>query len=266
MYLLIICSTYPGVSWQRKKSASPPPASKAPPKVPSKAASLVSSILGRNKRKDDDDDFIDDLDIEEESENEWNDLDTVVPSDSISQIGSAPRRKHRSHRSKKHDDDGESSASRRSKKHNDDGESSTSRRSSRKHHDDDTSSRVSRSSRSHRTHHSSSADDEDSSKHKSHRSRSKPSIVSEPSDASTVRPGKSSSKAERKDSLTQGQYDNLFDQVQYGNGSVPIRAITGSMVSAARKNPNRGMIKHSVAQKMRDFEGSEAGRGNSRED
>lgn len=256
---------------ERSSSPSPPaPASKAPSKAPtkvaSKAASIVSSILGRDKSKhDDDDDFIDDLDIEELSED---DLDTVVPSDSISQIGDAPRRRHRSHRSHKtkKDDDAETSVSHRSKKHSDDKESSVSHRS--KKQDDDNESSISKSSRSHRSHRSrktsaESADDEDSSRpHRSSRSsKSKPSITSEPSEVSTVRPVKPS-KTSRKDSLTQGQYDNLFDEVRYGTGAVHAsrHPPTPSMVSAARKNPSRSMIKHTTATKMRNFEGSQAGR------
>jgi hypothetical protein len=50
----------------------------------------------------------------------------------------------------------------------------------------------------------------------------------------------------------------LFDEVQYGTGSVAVRGITPSMISAAGKNQNRSMINFSVAQKMRQFEGSQA--------
>ncbi|KNG47540.1 glyoxalase family protein [Stemphylium lycopersici] len=244
-----------------------PPAKKVPPKVPSKAASLVSSIFNRDKNRpkdDDDDDFIDDLDIEELTED---DLDTVVPSDSISQIGEdGPRRRRRTHRTKSSkNDDGETSVSHRSKKHSDDAESSISKSSKRSHR-----------SRSHRT--ADSADDEDSSRthHRSSRSsKTKPSIIaSEPSEASTVRPvtkssssssspsSSSFSKSSRKDSLTQGQYDHLFDEVQYGTGNVHTSRNVGptpSMVSAARKNPIRGMINFNHAQKLRNFEGSQAG-------
>ncbi|KAI4668479.1 uncharacterized protein J4E88_001383 [Alternaria novae-zelandiae] len=284
---------------ERGSSPSPPaPASKAPSAAPtkaaSKAASIVSSIFSRDKKKhDDDDDFIDDLDIEELSED---DLDTVVPSDSISQIGDAPRRKHRSHRSdkSKKDDDAETSVSHRRKKHSDEKESSRSKKHddekessrSKKHdddkessrskkHDDDNESIMSKSSkRSHRSHRSrktsaDSADDEDSSRpHRSSRSsKSKPSIISEPSEVSTVRPVKPS-KSSRKDSLTQGQYDNLFDEVQYGTGAVHASrgGPTPSMVSAARKNPIRSMINHNHATKMRNFEGSQAGRARDSDD
>ncbi|KAH8724614.1 hypothetical protein GQ44DRAFT_256927 [Phaeosphaeriaceae sp. PMI808] len=75
-----------------ESSPSPPPASKAPSKAPSRAASIVSSILGRDTKSSasKNDSFIDDLDIEEVTED---DLDTVVPSDSISQIGSSHSRR-----------------------------------------------------------------------------------------------------------------------------------------------------------------------------
>ncbi|USP73170.1 hypothetical protein yc1106_00444 [Curvularia clavata] len=258
---------------ERDSSPSPPPseskATKVPPKVPFKAASIVSNLFKRDKAKneqDDDDDFIDDLDVDEQTED---DLDTVVPDDSISQIGDGPRRRHRSHRHKsKKNDDAETSVSHRSKKHTEDAESSAHHRS-KKHVEDDESSvskstRRSHRSRSHKT--SDSADDEDSGRaHRSSRSsKHKPSITSEPSEVSTVRPVKtssSSSKSSRKDSLTQGQYDQLFDEVQYGTGSVRASRYppTPSMVSAARKNPMRTMINFNHAQKMRNFEGSQAG-------
>ncbi|KAH7378831.1 hypothetical protein BKA66DRAFT_466721 [Pyrenochaeta sp. MPI-SDFR-AT-0127] len=221
---------------------TPPPASRAPSKAPSKAASLVGSILGRDAKSTTSkyDDLIDDFEIEELTED---DIDTVVPSDSISNAGSSSRRSHRSHRShrsKKNDDESVIS------KH-----SSTSKHSKHSH----------RSHKSHksRSHHDSDASGEDSSKP---RRSTRPSVVSEPSDASTVKPIKSSSRAgTRKDSLTQGQYDGLFDEVQYGTGSVatmPIRGITPSMISAAGKNKSRGVINYNMAQKMRAFEGSEA--------
>lgn len=223
-------------------SASPPaPASQAPSKAPSKAASIVSSILGRDAKStaSKHEDLIDDFEIEELTED---DIDTVVPSDSISNAGSSSRRSHRSHRSHRSKKDDESVIS----KH-----SSASKHSKHSH----------RSHKSHksRSHHDSDASGEESSKP---RRSTRPSVVSEPSDASTVKPIKSSSRAgSRKDSLTQGQYDGLFDQVQYGSGSVatmPIRGITPSMISAAGKNKNRGMMNYSMAQKLRAFEGSEA--------
>lgn len=214
-----------------ESSPSPPPASKAPSKIQSKASSIVSSILGRDNKSKDDDDFIDDLDIEEVTED---DMDTVVPSDSISQIGSSTRRSHRTHR-KKHSDGSVVS------KH-----SSTSKHSS--------------SHRSHRSSHKSSrngndSDDESASHHssesKSRRRHHRPSVVSEPSETSTVKPIKHKS---RKDSVTQGQYDGLFDEVKYGTGSVAVRGITPSMVSAARKNDVRTVVRHDMAQKARVFD------------
>jgi hypothetical protein len=213
-----------------ESSPSPPPASKAPSKAPSKAASFVSSILGRdNKSSVSSSDFIDDLEIEELLED---DMDTVVPSDSISQIGSShSRRTHRSHKSKKHSD----SSSIISK------ESSASKHSHR--------------SRSHKSRSHDDSDDDPVAQHSAEnkpRRRHRPSIVSEPSDASTVRPIKASS---RKDSVTHGQYDGLFDEVKYGEGSVAVRGITPSMISAAGKNKTRTVVRHDMAQKSMLFEG-----------
>jgi len=188
----------------------------------------VVSLAATQSQASKHDDFIDDLEIEELNE-QFDDLETVVPSDSVSQIGSSSRR-HRSHR--KHSDGSvvsKHSSTSKSSKH-----SSKSHRShkSRSHHDsDDDGSHHSSESKSRRKH--------------------RPSVVSEPSDASTIKPVKSSS---RKDSVTQGQYDTLFEEVQYGTGSVAVRGITPSMVSAAGKNSNRGMVKHSMAQKMKAFE------------
>lgn len=214
------------------ESSTSPAEPKAPSKAPSKAATIISSILGRDKSKaNDDDNFIDDLDIEELTEDD--DLSTVVPSDSISQIGGPRRRKHRN-RSEK-DVEGSvvskiSSASKHSK------------HTSRSHRSHRTKSHVSEDA----------ADDEDSSRP---RRSSRPSIVSEPSDASTAKPTKASSKTgKRKDSVTQGQYDGLLDKVQYGTGSVAVRGITPSMISAAGKNHNRSMINFNLAQKMRTYE------------
>lgn len=218
--------------------STPAPASRAPSKVPSKAASLVSSILGRDSKStaSKHDDFIDDLEIEELSED---DLDTVVPSDSISNAGSSSRRSHRSHRSH------------RSKKNDD--ESVVSKQSSASKHSK-------HSHRSHRSHKSRSHHDSDDSTDESEKRKrsSRPSVISEPSDASTVKPIKPSSKVgSRKDSVTSGQYDGLFEEVQYGTGSVatmPIRGITPSMISAAGKNTNKRMVNYNHAQKMRAFE------------
>ncbi|KAH7095040.1 hypothetical protein FB567DRAFT_19239 [Paraphoma chrysanthemicola] len=213
-----------------ESSPSPPPAaSRAPSKAPSKAASIVSSILGRDAKSSTSkhDDFIDDLEIEEVTED---DMDTVVPSDSISQIGSTASRRHRK------------------KKHSDSSSSVSKHSSSSKH---------SRRSHKSRSHHDS--DDDGASQHSTeskHRRKHRPSVVSEPSDASTVKPVKPSSS--RKDSVTQGQYDGLFDEVKYGTGSVaalPVRGITPSMVSAAGKNKTKTVVRHDMAQKARLFEG-----------
>jgi hypothetical protein len=68
-----------------------------------------------------------------------------------------------------------------------------------------------------------------------------------------VRPIKPSS---RKDSVTQGQYDGLFDEVKYGAGSVAVRGITPSMISAADKNKTRTVVRHDMAQKARLFDTS----------
>jgi hypothetical protein len=157
-------------------------------------------------------------------------MDTVVPSDSISQIGSSTSRRHRK---KKHSDGSSSVAS----KH-----SSTSKHSRRSHKS--------------RSHHDS--DEDNTSQHSAeskHRRKHRPSVVSEPSDASTVKPVKPHTS--RKDSVTQGQYDGLFDEVKYGTGSVaalPVRGITPSMVSAAGKNKTRTVVRHDMAQKARLFE------------
>ena len=235
---------------------SPVPIARVPPKVPSKAATLVSTILGRNakladaklaaaaaaaaaaakEKEEEEDDFIDDLDIDDLTDD---DFGTVVPSDSVSNAGSS--RRHRSHRSHKS-----------SSKDKDSSEGSIiSMQSSASKH----------SKRSHRSHKSGphtsddAADDEGSKPRRSTR----PSVVSEVSDASTARPVKppkpSSRVSTRKDSVTQGQYDNLFDEIRYGAGNVAVRGITPSMVSAAGKNTNRSMMTLNHAQKMRQFEG-----------
>jgi hypothetical protein len=206
-----------------ESSPSPPPV-----KAPSKAASVISSIFGKSSASKNDD-FIDDLEIEELTEDD--DMDTVVPSDSVSQAGG--RRHRSSHSSKKHSD----------------AASSVSKHSSASKH----------SHRSHRSSHKARAEDADddtasvkSSESKSRR-KHRPSVISEPSEASTVRPIKPSSS--RKDSVTQGQYDGLFDEVKYGAGDVPVRGITPSMISAAGKNKSRTVVRHDMAAKARLFEG-----------
>ena len=218
----------------------PPPASNAPSKQPSRAASLVSSIFGRDKKsKAEEEDLIDDLGIEELTEDD--DFETVVPSDSISQVGSSShRRRHRSHRSRADELRDEASSVSKS--------TSTSRSS-------ESSRRSHRSHRSHKSRHDDSDSDHSTESRRRHRSH-KPSVVSEPSDASTVRPAKASSKTARKDSVTDeaSRYDDMFDKVQYGHGDVPVRGITPSMINAAQNNKNRTMISFALGQKMRQFE------------
>jgi hypothetical protein len=46
----------------------------------------------------------------------------------------------------------------------------------------------------------------------------------------------------------------LFDEVKYGTGSVAVRGITPSMISASRKNDTRTVVRHDMAQKARVFE------------
>jgi hypothetical protein len=209
--------------------------SRAPSPPPSKAASIVSSILGRDNKSTVSslkDPFTDAFEVVD-----TDDCETVAPSDSISNAGS--RRSHRSHRSKR-DDEGSVASSKHSSasKH-----SKSSRHSSH--------SRKSHSSRSrHSEHHS--ADE---------RPRL-PSIISEPSDASTVkpiRPSKSRSGASesgsrhssRKDSVTQGEYDS--GDVSYGE--IPIRGITPSMVGGSKEdNKTRTMVSYAHMQKVKAFE------------
>ncbi|KAF3047749.1 hypothetical protein E8E12_011597 [Didymella heteroderae] len=218
-----------------ERSPSLPPASEAPSKKPSKAASVISSIFSRDKDKKSsaESDFIDDLDIEELTEDDY---ETVVPSDSISQAGSSRRSHRRKHRSRT-DELREEAGTTVSK---------SSHRSQRSH----------RSHKS-RSHHDDSDSDHSTESRRRHRS-SRPTIVSEPSDASTIKPAKSSlrDKERRKDSVTEGsKYDDLFDQVQYGHGSVPVRGITPSMINASTNNNNRSVISFALGQKMKTFEG-----------
>ncbi|KAF2121830.1 hypothetical protein BDV96DRAFT_562408 [Lophiotrema nucula] len=234
-------------SKSRSRAPSPPP-------EPSKAASVIGSILGRDaassaSKKD----IIDDLEIEDL---DINDSDTVAPSDSISNAGS--RRSHRSHRT--------SSRS---------GSVVSKNSYSSKH------SHKSHRSRSKESHHSSSRKSHHSS-HSKHSSRSRredspiaeeyhdvmqfmvpPTIVSEPSDASTVKPSKSSRVSVRKDSMMSGQYEGLFNGggnrgERWGHGghpagtmvSLPIRGITQSMVEESRssKSGKRSVASYAVGQ------------------
>ncbi|KAF2007929.1 hypothetical protein P154DRAFT_568754 [Amniculicola lignicola CBS 123094] len=225
-------------SKSRSRAPSPPPAPSS--KIGSKAASIVGSILGRDsgstasKKKDYDDFEIEELDM--------NDSDTVAPSDSISNAGCSSRRSHRSHRSKSERSTADSVVSKHSSS------SKHSKSSKHSHH----------SSSSKKSHHSSRSNTESSPlSHEWFDAEDdvvvvRPSVISEPSDASTVRPSKSS-RAGRKDS---GAYDGMFDgAVQYGKGSVatmPVRGITPSMID---DSAGRSMMSYALAQKMRAFEG-----------
>lgn len=81
----------------------------------------------------------------------------------------------------------------------------------------------------------------------------RPDVSSEPSDASTVKPVKSTASSSRKDSVT-GRYDGLFTGgVQYGGASVatmPIRGITPSMIEEARdgKKGKRSVASYAIGQ------------------
>ncbi|KAF2734302.1 hypothetical protein EJ04DRAFT_603238 [Polyplosphaeria fusca] len=225
-------SKHTSASKHSSKSRSRAP-SPSPSPTPGKAASIVGSILGRDaastaSKKDKVAEYldIDDLDI--------NDSDTVAPSDSISNAGS--RRSHRSHKSS-------SRSGSVASKH-----SHSSKHGHKSHR--------SRSKDSHHSHHS------HSSKKSSHHSRDSPlsqewhdveqylvppTVVSEPSDASTVRPS-SKAKASRKDSVH--QYDGLFSgNANWGAGSaasLPVRGITESMVGESREGSGRRGGKRSV--------------------
>ena len=225
-------------SRDRDDSSSPPPASEAPTKKPSKAASVISSFFSRDKKSSADSDFIDDLDIETASEDD--DYETVVPSDSVSQAGSSRRTHRRKHRSRTEELREEAGTT----------VSKSSHRSHRSHR--------SHKSRSHRDDDSGSESDHSTESRRRHRS-SRSTVVSEPSDVSTIKPAKHSSssrdKERRKDSVTEGtKYDDLFDQVQYGHGSVPVRGITPSMFSASTNNKNRSVISFAMAERTRAFE------------
>ena len=210
----------------------------APTKKPSKAASVISSFFGRDKKSSADSDFIDDLDIETASEDDY---ETVVPSDSVSQAGSSRRTHRRKHRSRTEELREEAGTTVSKSSHR----SHRSHRShkSRSHHDDDSGSESDHTTDSRRRHRS-----------------SRSTVVSEPSDVSTVKPAKHSSsssrdKERRKDSVTEGtKYDDMFDQVQYGHGSVPVRGITPSMFSASTNNKNRSVISFAMAERTRAFE------------
>ncbi|KAF2707421.1 hypothetical protein K504DRAFT_447413 [Pleomassaria siparia CBS 279.74] len=251
------------------RAPSPPPST-----IKAKAQSVIGSILGRDP-KPIDDDLIEDFDWDWK-DNEYNDTDSVAPSDSISNAGS-----HRSHRRRKSKSrSGGSEVSKYS--------SSSERTSSSKHtikpkskpkhasvesdvQSDKKSSAPSYRSRSHshsqRPNHGNPSPLSQEVLLEEHANHA--NVMSAPSDAGTLRPVKSNS---RKDSLMAGQYDNLFNgATQHGTGSVagelPIRGITQSMIDGetgredrdkgskvGMKNPNRSMINYSLGQKMKVFE------------
>ncbi|KAL1619164.1 hypothetical protein SLS54_006755 [Diplodia seriata] len=194
-------STAPSAVERRSSAASvhstKSKASTAKPQDASKAPSLIGSILGRNKASENDDDGP-------------SDLDTVAPSDSISNAGSSRSSLRRSSRKEERDDgdDARSSHSRHSRhsKH-----SSSSRHSSKSKHRDEDDKKSHVSSRSHKS----------SSSRRSERKDDdvvRPSTISEPSEASTIKPYKP-----RKDSVV----------------SLPTRKLEGSMVEGGK---NRSVV------------------------
>lgn len=244
-----------------KHSSKSKSRSRAPSPLPAqqKAASVIGSILGRDAAsnapsKAKSDPFRDEFEIEEL---DFNDTDTVAPSDSISNAGSSSRRRsHRSHRSSRDHDSGGSEVS----KH-----STSSRHSSHsKHSKSSKHSRHSNSKKSHHSRHNERGEHEGSPlsqewhEVEGHPTVVKPSVISEPSDASTIKPLKS--KSGRKDSVNGGQYDAMFNDkgVSYGSGSIaslPIRGITPSMIDQRGDAKNRSVISYAMGQKLRPFEG-----------
>lgn len=206
--------------------------SKAPSNAPSKTQSKVGSVLGSILGRGGDDKsivsnpFRDEYEIDDYTDDD--DDYTIAPSDSISQISSShSRRKHRSHRSSR--DKHEPSVA---------GSSASKHSRSSKH-----------SSKSHKSH---------STAHSSHyhtaEEEFRNSVISEPSDASTIKP-KKSRHPERKDSAT--DYDEMFDRVQYGSGTVPVRGITPSMVNGGNPEEwkSKSVMGYKMAQRLRAFEG-----------
>lgn len=219
-------------SSSRSRAHSPSPStppSDAPSKIQSKVGSVLGSILGRGG--DDNKSIVSNPFRDEYEIDDYTDDDddyTIAPSDSISQVSSShSRRKHRSHRSSK-DKDENSVAGSSASKH-----SRSSKHSSKSH--------KSRSS-AHSSHYHT-ADEE-----------FRNSVISEPSDASTIKPRKSK-HPERKDSAT--DYDEMFDRVQYGSGNVPVRGITPSMVKGGgpEDGKSKSVMGYKMAQRLRAFEG-----------
>lgn len=227
-------------SRSRANSRSPSRApSEAPSKSQSKVGSVIGSILGRGSDNKSviSNPFGDKYEVDDyTSDEDEDDNYTIAPSDSISQVSSTrSRRSHRSHRHR-------SSSKERTK---DDDEKSSASRHSKHSHSSKHSSRSSKSKgSSYHSSHYHTADEEP-----------RHSVVSEPSDTSTIKPIKGKPKTGRKDSAT--EYDEMFDRVQYGSGNVPVRGITPSMVQG--KHPEEGksksMLNWKMAQKLRAFEG-----------
>lgn len=215
-------------SRHRAHSPSPSHAPSDAPSKTSKVGSVLGSILGRggDDKSIVSNPFRDEYEIDDYTDDD--DDYTIAPSDSISQVSSShSRRKHRSHRSSR-DKDEHSVAGSAASKH-----SRSSKHSSKSH--------KSRSSAHSSQYHT--ADEE-----------FRKSVVSEPSDASTIKP-KKSRHPERKDSAT--DYDEMFDRVQYGTGSVPVRGITPSMVKggAPEEGKSKSVMGFKMAQRLRAFEG-----------
>ncbi|KAF2444278.1 hypothetical protein P171DRAFT_432338 [Karstenula rhodostoma CBS 690.94] len=216
-----------------KSRAHSPSPSKAPSDAPSKLHSKVGSVLGSILGRGGDDNksivsnpFRDEYEIDDYTDD---DNYTIAPSDSISQVSSShSRRKHRSHRSSKDKDKDEASVA----------DSSASKHSRSSKH----------SSKSHKSRSSAS-----SSQYHTAEEEFRNSVVSEPSDASTIKP--KSRHPERKDSAT--DYDEMFDRVQYGSGNVPVRGITPSMVKGGspEEGKSKSVMGYKMAQRLRAFEG-----------
>ncbi|KAL5423186.1 hypothetical protein PMIN04_004078 [Paraphaeosphaeria minitans] len=217
-------------SGSRTRAHSPTPSnapSDAPSKAQSRMGSVIGSILGRggDNKSIVSNPFRDEYEIDDYTDDD--DAYTIAPSDSISQVSSSPsRRKHRSHRSSRDKDEHSVAGSSVSKG------SRSSKHSSKSH-----KSRSSHSSHYH------TAEEE-----------FRNSVVSEPSDASTIKP-KTSRHPERKDSAT--DYDEMFDRVQYGSGNVPVRGITPSMIKGGdpEEGKSKSVMGYKMAQRLRAFEG-----------
>ncbi|ORY12005.1 hypothetical protein BCR34DRAFT_587510 [Clohesyomyces aquaticus] len=240
-------STSKHSSKSRSRAPSPTPSA-------SKPGSVIGSILGRDSgsttsKKDWHHDH---LEIEDLS---FNDTDTVAPSDSISQVGCS-HRSHRSHRSSS----GKSSADSSISKHS---SSSKHRSSKEREKDRDSSSSHSHHSSSRKSSHSHSSSKEKA--RKSSHSRGgeeyaqRATVISESSDASTIRPSKTrsstgskhSSHSSRKDSVTDDRYDNLFPGNEWGSvATMPIRGISPSMIEETRegKRGKRSVVSFAMGQ------------------